>query len=121
MLFSGLLWLSVFAGSPTGQALPALLLMASLKLTFYVWRQLEWIRQRRAVSLTHILLRIGIGFTLPAALIILTGQLEHPLVLISLGIGELIDRLEFYRELEISTPAKQMIVDLEKKLVELGS
>jgi len=35
-------------------------------------------------------------------------------------LGELIDRVEFYDELEIMTPARQMAGDLEARLSSMG-
>ena len=66
-------------------------------------------------------LRIWIGLLLPAAIWALAPASARTSVMVFSAalLGELIDRAEFYDELEILTPARQMADDLRRRLATL--
>jgi len=74
-----------------------------------------------AVRLGVSALRVGIGLLLPAvAWVLAPGSALAPVIVICTALlGELIDRAEFYDELEIMTPARQMAADLRARLAAL--
>ena len=55
--------------------------------------------------------RIGVGI-FPAVALATTGTVSVPAVIVGVIIGELIDRAEFYRELETDSPAREMAAAL---------
>jgi DMSO reductase anchor subunit len=67
------------------------------------------------------LLRIGFGFIIPLIIFVFRPGFRadmkiigiYGLFIVSVIIGELIDRIEYYDELDIVTPRKQMLIDLE--------
>jgi hypothetical protein len=62
------------------------------------------------------LLRLVLGFAVPTALWPLGEGWAHPALLVSALAGELLDRCEFYEELEIPTPETEMALDLARAL-----
>jgi DMSO reductase anchor subunit len=96
---------------------------AGLKLGLYVSRKLVWRPPtpsrggwgpftRLAISG----LRVGIGLLLPALAWFWAPETSPALILGAVLVAELIDRAEFYDELEILTPARQMVADLAELL-----
>ena len=96
---------------------------AGLKLGLYISRKATWSRRTLRVgaarSVAHIgisVARVGIGLLLPAVAWA-WGSESAPILIVSAALlGELIDRAEFYDELEIMTPARQMADDLNARL-----
>jgi len=64
---------------------------------------------------------VGIGLLLPAiAWVAVPASTRTSVLIIGAALlGELIDRAEFYDELEILTPARQMADDLKSRLATL--
>jgi Fe-S-cluster-containing dehydrogenase component/DMSO reductase anchor subunit len=86
-----------------------------LKLGLYMARKLA-LRGHEAGTARPFVsaLRVGVGLLLPAAASLASSG-DGPtrtLILVAALVGELIDRAEFYDELEIMTPARQMADDL---------
>jgi Fe-S-cluster-containing dehydrogenase component/DMSO reductase anchor subunit len=65
--------------------------------------------------------RIGLGFALPAAAWVIAGAPLAIWTLFAVVLGEAIDRVEFYSELEIVSPARQQRLDLDARLAEMRS
>jgi hypothetical protein len=64
-------------------------------------------------------LRVGFGFLLP--LYLLVDEPVRPInnygyIIISVIIGEVIDRTEYYAEMDIITPRKQILSDMDAAL-----
>ncbi len=82
-----------------------------LKVVLYLRRRLgpesAWTGRQRIVSA----MRLGFGIVLPVTLWTARSDLWGVL-LASVFVGELIDRCEFYEELEIPSPARRMAADL---------
>ena len=76
------------------------------KLALYAHRQ-PWAGNRR--RLPAAILRLGLGFVLPLAV----WRVHPEWVLPSVLIGELIDRCEYYLDIEIQSPQAQLALDLE--------
>ncbi len=100
---------------------------AGLKLGLYVSRRVAWRRMTSVVgrsgSVAHFGIsaaRIGIGLLLPAVAWVWGSEIASTLIVSTALLGELIDRAEFYDELEIMTPARQMAQDLEAGLSSMG-
>jgi DMSO reductase iron-sulfur subunit len=108
---AGALVTGVFlAGVVTGSIAVAAL-VGALKVVLYLRRKVRtasaWTGNRRILSA----LRLGFGIVLPATLWTAPSDLWGVL-LASVLAGELIDRCEFYEELEIPSPARCMAADL---------
>lgn len=87
------------------------------KLLLYVRR--KWISHREARP-TRILLstfRTVVGFLAPTLIWSLAGTEGIAYVVAAVLIGEFVDRCEFYMELEIVTPSRQMHTDLQTRLL----
>ena len=67
----------------------------------------------------HFLIRVLAGFILPPLLWFSAFAAGYQLLIISLLIGELTDRIDFYREIRLITPRDQMDKDYQKELSEL--
>jgi Fe-S-cluster-containing dehydrogenase component/DMSO reductase anchor subunit len=116
-LFDGLFLTGVFIGNIFIFSIPGL-----IKLFLYLYRKFHFKQQERDPRFLISLLRIVFGFIIPV--IIFVSRPGFPadmkiigiygLLIASVIIGELIDRIEYYDELDIVTPPKQMIIDLEK-------
>lgn len=121
------LWTGLFlTGAFTGK----ILLFApfgALKLGLYLYRKALPVRPagpgqawlRLAVSA----FRAGLGFLLPLAVIILTNPQNvvewRWLALAGIILGEWIDRGEYYSEIDILTPGRQVLLDLETHLAHI--
>jgi Fe-S-cluster-containing dehydrogenase component len=120
-LFNGLFLSGALMGNIFLFGIPGI-----VKLYLYLYRKFNFRRQKKNVRLLASTLRIGFGFIIPVIIFIfkpgfareidLTGT--YGLFVLSVLLGELIDRTEYYDELDIITPRKQMLVDLERLLKE---
>jgi DMSO reductase iron-sulfur subunit len=108
----------------TGPFLAALLLLnpalaalaGAAKLMLYLWRKLRNASNDGEARSSISVLRIGIGLLAPAVLWFYDpAQLQAGLVGCAV-IGEIIDRCEFYDELETRTPRRQMAAHLSESL-----
>jgi hypothetical protein len=93
--------------------------MGGLKLFLYLYRKFRFMRTGRKMRPLVSFLRLGFGFLLP--LYLLVDEPVRPInnygyIIISVIIGEVIDRTEYYDEMDIITPRKQMLLDLEAAL-----
>jgi Fe-S-cluster-containing dehydrogenase component/DMSO reductase anchor subunit len=113
-LLTGLFFAGLLAESPVLAGV-----VGGLKLGLYVSRKSILLRQK-AGAMRHLagVLRVGVGLLLPAvAWLTLAGDgRTSTLILLAALIGETIDRAEFYDELEILTPARQMATDLSARV-----
>ncbi len=92
-------------------------LMGGVKLFLYVYRKILFKRSGCRTRPLISFLRVGFGFLFPLIFFLL--NLEnmadyYGYVIIGVILGELIDRTEYYDELDIVTPRKQMLLDMEK-------
>jgi DMSO reductase iron-sulfur subunit len=87
------------------------------KRALYVLRKLSFIDSGKPVRPMVTALRTGVGLLLPSVLWYLDfGQLRT-LIIICVLIGELIDRAEYYEELQTESPARQMELRLSARVV----
>lgn len=86
--------------------------VAALKAASYVARKYQFRRRGVAWRPAVSLVRLVAGLAVPLTLIL--GGVENTLLLawMAVAVGEIVDRAEFYLELEISTPARQIQRDL---------
>jgi len=98
-------------------------LFGLIKLGLYLYRKYYFKRTNRKTRPIISFLRLFFGFIIPGTLFITRPDLVpaglnwtglYGLFIASLLLGEFIDRTEFYDELEIVTPRKQMLTDLER-------
>jgi hypothetical protein len=61
------------------------------------------------------LLRIGLGFIMPVILSGFNFGLKDMVIVSLVILAEILDRIDFYQNLDIITPAKQMYQDYQKK------
>lgn len=91
-------------------------LMGGLKLFLYLYRKIYFKRAGRKIRLWPSMMRIISGFIAPLFLLIAkpgTMLNYYGYIIVSVIIGEVIDRTEYYDEMDIVTPRKQMLLDLE--------
>lgn len=99
--------------------LPAALFCAA-KLALYLWRKIQTANREEEARSSVSVLRIGVGLLAPAVLWLYDPHQLHAGILGCAAIGEIIDRCEFYNELDIRTPRKQMADHLQGTLAAAG-
>jgi Fe-S-cluster-containing dehydrogenase component len=110
-LFTGGFIFGVASGSA-----PIYLGIGLLKLALYLYRKIQRARAGEQLRPTLSAVRAGIGLLIPGGLWF-AGIAEPVWLLIGcVAAGELIDRCEFYLDLEISTPRNQVVIDLREAL-----
>lgn len=90
------------------------------KFTLYIIRKLRFIDLRRPFRPEVTAIRVAVGFLLPLALWILQPADWQYFVFASVAIGELVDRAEYYAELESVSPGLLMREALEHRVAELA-
>jgi Fe-S-cluster-containing dehydrogenase component len=96
-------------------------LMGVIKLFLYLFRKVLFKRTGRNVRPLVSFIRISLGFLLPLAFFLLktiSTSTFYGYVIAGVILGEVIDRTEYYDELDIVTPRKQMLLDMERLLKE---
>ena len=94
-------------------------LMGGMKCFLYTYRKVLFKRTGRKVRPLISLLRVGFGFLLPLVFFLLNFENMadyYGLAILGVILGELIDRTEYYDELDIVTPRKQMLLDMEEMI-----
>ncbi|NIR46034.1 MAG: 4Fe-4S dicluster domain-containing protein [Gemmatimonadetes bacterium] len=91
------------------------------KLGLYVGRKLGFRRGGRPVRPAISLLRVGVGLVVPGLLWAVDPARFHELIVAAVVAGELVDRAEYYVELERIAPSRQMSIDLERRIAEGGA
>jgi len=99
---TGVFLAGAFTANPVAVGLAGI-----LKLAFYAGRKLSFVRRGLPVRPLLSLLRLGF----PALWLFLPGT-EAAIALLSLLAGELIDRLEYYLEMDAPSPRRQITQDL---------
>ena len=115
-LFNGLFLSGALLGNILVFAIPGL-----VKLSLYLYRKIHFKRQGRNIRPIIGFLRILFGFIIPLIIFLLNPEIAkeinimgiYGILVASVLIGELIDRTEYYDELDIVTPRMQMLIDLE--------
>ncbi|NIN72294.1 MAG: 4Fe-4S dicluster domain-containing protein [Gemmatimonadetes bacterium] len=108
VLWTGLFLTAVFAGSWFAA------LFGFGKLALYVQRKTEFSDTGRPVRPWTSLARVAFGFAIPVALWLADPAGTRALLVASVMLGELIDRAEYYAELESESPRRQMGIALEE-------
>ena len=108
VLWTGLLLSGLLAGIEW-LALPVFL----LKTVLYVRRKLRRGGLGLPVRPALTTARIVVGFLLPPALWLAVPGAPLGWIVVPLVLGELIDRCEYYDELEVESPARSMAIELE--------
>jgi len=106
-LLTGILLAGVFARSA-----PVAAAVGGVKVLLYAGRKVSRYRQDRPVRPVVSAMRLGLGFVLPGTLWLSGEAALYWLAVVSVLAGEAVDRGEFYDELEVATPARQMELDL---------
>lgn len=110
VLWTGLYLAAVFAGSWFAG------LFGAGKLALYVQRKTEFSETGRLVRPWTSFARVVFGFAVPVALWLVDPMANRPLLIASVLLGELIDRAEYYAELESESPRRQMDIDLASQV-----
>ncbi len=109
LLMSGLLYYSIFTGNPS-----IFLIVLFLKTALYFYRKFIFLNADKSIEeLKFIIMRIGIGVVIPIFSYYYFGDLFHPIALISVVAGELIDRYEFYEEIDIINQEHNIRSDIQ--------
>ncbi|NLI46449.1 MAG: dimethyl sulfoxide reductase anchor subunit [Acidobacteria bacterium] len=87
-----------------------------LKLALYAYRKLRRWDGFRLGSAAMSALRVAVGFGLPLPGLLMGGPAGSFLATVAVIAGEFIDRCEFYGELEVITPRRQLRLDLDAAL-----
>ncbi len=82
-----------------------------IKIYLYTLRKFDAFKTGKKLRPLIGIMRIGTGFLLPVILLFTTLESRGIIILLSIMTGEIIDRLEYYAELEVVTPEKQMYKD----------
>ena len=111
VLLSGLLFTFFFL-----ETYPVFFALLALKFMLYGIRKVDFTLKNEPIRMSLSLLRVLFGFIVPVSLLLVENNLPsaHLIILISLIIGEFADRIEFYLELEIQSPKKQILDNLKK-------
>jgi DMSO reductase anchor subunit len=107
-LMIGLYLVGIFTASPW-----FVLPLGLVKLILYLLRHLFRFHHRAPRWQLLVLTRVNFGYVVPLLLWLLTGFLHYEIILTSVLIGEVIDRAEFYMELDFASPSGQAEKDLE--------
>jgi hypothetical protein len=108
---TGLLLTTVFLRTPLLAGI-----VGGAKLFLYVQRKAGFHKTGRPVRTELSVVRMLFGFLIPGVLWSLTGSGTQLFVIATVLLGELVDRLEFYLELEVVTPERQIAIDLRKAI-----
>jgi Fe-S-cluster-containing dehydrogenase component/DMSO reductase anchor subunit len=111
VLLTGLYLVGVFTANPW-----YLFPLGVVKLVLYLLRHLFLLRQRTSGWQVVLLARINFGTLLPLLLWLLSGTAHYEIILASILIGEILDRAEFYMELDFTYPAAQARRDLKEMI-----
>jgi len=85
---------------------------AALKIALYLQRKRHFVRQGRSARPLLSALRLSLGFLSPLLL-----MCWNPLLaVLSAVLGDLVDRCEFYDELEVPTPQGELVTVLRRRL-----
>jgi hypothetical protein len=103
----------LFLGGVLAQHPVSIAFAGGLKLFLYLWRKSHFARTGFPVRPGVSTIRISLGFALPVLLWSLQSEWATGLLLACVLVAELIDRLEYYAEVEIMTPDRQMALDLQ--------
>ncbi len=106
---TGLFLVGIFAANPLVAGT-----IGAGKLVLYVQRKIGFGKKDKPVRFALSAVRIAGGFLVPVIVWFFSSGHVSALVIVAILFGELIDRLEFYAELDIVTPEKQMTIDLLK-------
>lgn len=107
VLLTGLLFTSLFIENTV-----AISLLLSIKAVLYSYRKIHYIKSGERFSGAMVALRVMVGFAVPIGLIFIARP-EFWLITTVIIFAEILDRIEFYRELKIITPKIQIAEDLK--------
>lgn len=111
VLFNGLYLLALLA-----RLWPLALAVGALKLALVLHRKRHFRRQGRPLRPGLTALRLGLGFLLPGLLV-----LPNPVLAgLCAVLGDLLDRCEYYADLELATPAGHLAATFRARLAQLG-
>lgn len=114
-MLTAMLFISLFLES----FFPFIFVLA-LKLMLYIYRKVEYYRKGKDPRWLISLLRILSGVSSPLFFIFMTPNTGWLFGLLSASLGELIDRIEFYLELDFISPEKDFSAWLKKDLQHTG-
>ncbi len=125
---SGLRWHSartlltaiLVLGIASGVA-PIFLLVMLLKMTLYIIRKAGFARSGARLRPWLTVARLGPGIVLPLVIWLApgVGRIGEGWIIAGAAVGEIVDRLEFYIELDVRTPKRQIAHDLQKEVAGL--
>ena len=111
VLFSGLLFYGMFSKNSV-----LFIGIILLKLFFYLERKIRFKIQKNTTRPALSVARLIIGFVIPLVLFKSDTTNFFTIIFLSVLSAEIIDRCEYYLELDIPTPRGQIISDLKKEI-----
>ncbi len=106
----------LFLGGVLARTPLVIALAGGVKLFLYLWRKSRFARTGLPVRPGVSASRISLGFALPILVWSTQSEWAAGLLVACILVGELLDRLEYYAEVESMTPGRQMALDLESWL-----
>ncbi|MCP4216934.1 MAG: dimethyl sulfoxide reductase anchor subunit [bacterium] len=91
------------------RSVPIVVVSCVVILFFYVSRKIYFKRKGKRVRVVVSVVRVVLGFVVPLVLVAFLNEDYYPWLLAGVVVGELVDRMEYYAELEIETPEGQML------------
>jgi len=107
VLFNGLYLLGLLAG-----IWPLALVLGALKLGLFLHRKRHFTRQGRPVRFVAFTLRVVLGFAVPALMVAWSPVMAG----LCAALGDLLDRCEYYADLEIPTPVGHLATAFRTRL-----
>ena len=101
-LLTAMLFISIFL-----ESFFPFIFVLSLKLVLYIYRKVEYNRMNKDPRLVVSFVRILSAILSPLFLLLMIPSTGWLIILCSTILSELIDRLEFYQELDYFTPGKE--------------
>ncbi len=101
-LFTAMLFIPIFL-----ESFFPFIFVLSLKILLYIYRKVEYKRMDKDPRLIVSSVRILTALVSPLLLLLMIPETAWLIILCSTLVGELIDRMEFYYELEYITPEKE--------------
>jgi len=110
-LLNGIFFTALLIANP----ILALILMLYKNISYAV-RKFNFWKNRQPVRWVLSVLRLTFGFVFPIIFWSVWGAFFYEIIIATVVLAEFIDRCEFYLEIDVLTPKKQMEIDLIKRM-----
>jgi DMSO reductase iron-sulfur subunit len=115
VMLTGLLFIGLFARYPA-----AIVVAGGIKMLLYLYRKRRFARAGLPVRPVLSFVRLGVGIIAPAVMWYSAVNTLWPFVIATVVIGEVIDRCEFYMELDVPTLSAVSVRDLDREIAHVA-